>query len=146
MPGRYAGPLLMDLIMPVMDGVEATRRIMQQSPCPILVVTATVSGNCNKVFESLGHGALDAVNTPVLGRDGDIAGGDDLKRKIRNIVRLAMRRSGTSDGGHPTRRASPPGNRPATSPPLLAIGASTGGPQALATVLADLRRPWTMRS
>ena len=41
--------ILMDLIMPVMDGVEATRQIMQQAPCPILVVTATVQGICAQV-------------------------------------------------------------------------------------------------
>ena len=52
--------VLMDMIMPVMDGVEATRRIMRESPCPILVVTATVEGNAAKVFEALGAGALDA--------------------------------------------------------------------------------------
>ncbi|MCA1993613.1 MAG: response regulator, partial [Coleofasciculus sp. S288] len=57
--------ILMDLLMPGMDGVEATRQIMLQSPCAILVVTATVSGNASKVFEAMGYGALDAVNTPV---------------------------------------------------------------------------------
>ena len=34
--------ILMDLVMPVVDGVEAIRRIMRATPCPILVVTATV--------------------------------------------------------------------------------------------------------
>jgi len=37
--------ILMDLIMPNLDGVEATGQIMGGSPCPILVVTATVEGN-----------------------------------------------------------------------------------------------------
>ena len=59
--------VLMDLLMPVMDGVEATRRIMAASPCPILVVTATVEGNAAKVFEAMGAGALDVVQTPALG-------------------------------------------------------------------------------
>src|SRR5689334_21356169 len=58
--------ILMDLIMPRMDGVEATRRIMAECPCAILVVTANVTDNCSKVFEAMGAGALDAVNTPVL--------------------------------------------------------------------------------
>ena len=71
--------ILMDLIMPVTDGVEATRQIMQQCPCPILVVTATVTGHCAKVYEALGHGALDAVNTPVLGRDGVVSGGGQVR-------------------------------------------------------------------
>ena len=48
--------ILMDLVMPVLDGVEATRRIMTASPCPILLVTSSVSGNFNKVYEAMGHG------------------------------------------------------------------------------------------
>src|SRR5580700_479262 len=56
--------LLMDLIMPYMDGAEATRRIMSRTPCPILIVTATVGENSAKVFEALGAGALDAVDPP----------------------------------------------------------------------------------
>ncbi len=62
--------ILMDLIMPVLNGVEATRLIMQQHPCPILVVTATVDGNIGLVFEAMGFGALDAVNTPHAGAGG----------------------------------------------------------------------------
>lgn len=132
--------VLMDLIMPVMDGVEATRRIMRQCPCPILVVTATVSGNCSKVFESLGDGALDAVNTPVFGRDGNIAGADDLIRKIRYIVRLRCGKAAGLEVATPASRVAPSEiSRDAT--PMLVIGASTGGPQALATVLAGLAHP-----
>ena len=52
---------LMDLIMPVMDGVEATRQIMAESPCAILVVTASVGANAGKVYEAMSHGALDAT-------------------------------------------------------------------------------------
>ena len=45
--------ILMDLIMPEMNGVEATRQIMQTSPCPILVTTATVAGNSDLVYDAL---------------------------------------------------------------------------------------------
>jgi two-component system response regulator WspF len=47
--------ILMDLVMPIMDGAEATRRIMSQCPCGILVVTAALEGNIAKVFEALGR-------------------------------------------------------------------------------------------
>ena len=66
--------ILMDLIMPQMDGIEATRRIMDRWPCPIVVVTASVNRHCSKVFEAMGAGALDAVNTPVLGATGGAGG------------------------------------------------------------------------
>ena len=58
--------ILMDLIMPRMDGIEATRRIMANTPCAIVIVTADVHNNSSKVFEAMGAGALDAVNTPVM--------------------------------------------------------------------------------
>jgi two-component system response regulator WspF len=58
--------ILMDLNMPELDGVEATRQIMEQSPCAILVVTGRPQDNVNQVFRALGAGALDVTATPVL--------------------------------------------------------------------------------
>ncbi len=125
--------VLMDLIMPVMDGAEATRRIMRETPCPILVVTATVDGNMALVFEAMGHGALDAVNTPVLGPDGAVTGGRDLLRKIELIGHLARPAAPAARRG----AGAAPARRPASGGlPLVALGASTGGPAALSAVLA----------
>src|SRR5688572_20873116 len=129
--------ILMDMIMPVMDGVEATRRIMKATPCPILVVTATVEGNAGKVFEALGAGALDAVATPGLSRDGGVINAEPLVRKVQTIALLTG--VGVRAAPHAT---APSPARPARGlPSLVAIGASTGGPQALATVLRVLTKP-----
>jgi two-component system, chemotaxis family, response regulator WspF len=127
--------ILMDLIMPGMDGVEATRRIMARTPCPIVVVTANVAGNSSRVFEALGAGALDAVNTPVLESPGAGDGAKALLSKIETIRRLI--------GADRPKHRSPPLLRLAPSTPphhpcLVAIGASAGGPTALARVLARL--------
>src|SRR5512139_3569799 len=73
--------ILMDLIMPRMDGVEATRRIMARYPCAIVVVTSDVNQHSSKVFEAMGAGALDAVNTPVLERPGARVGTTALLAK-----------------------------------------------------------------
>jgi two-component system response regulator WspF len=86
--------ILMDLVMPRMNGVEATRRIMAESPCPILIVTATVGGPMNKVFEAMGHGALDAVNTPTLGPQGEVQGAAALLDKIATVGKLIGQPSG----------------------------------------------------
>ncbi len=124
--------VLMDLIMPVMDGAKATCAIMDRSPCAILVVTATVEGNAPKVFEAMGCGALDAVCTPLLGRSGAVEGGADLLKKIASISRLITR--GRVDSPPVSKRHRAAGG----AVPLLAVGASTGGPKALARVLGDL--------
>ncbi|MFC0131626.1 chemotaxis response regulator protein-glutamate methylesterase [Massilia eurypsychrophila] len=122
--------VLMDLTMPELDGVEATRRIMQASPCAILIVTARPQDNVSQVFRALGAGALDVTATPEL----SAAGGDTaLLAKIKTIGKLI--------------RVSAGDQAPAPAPPiagaairhLLAIGASTGGPGAIAKVLAG----WT---
>lgn len=130
--------VLMDMIMPVMDGVEATRRIMKSSPCPILVVTATVEGNAGRVFEALGAGALDAVATPGIGPDGKSVNAEALRRKIEAIALI------TGSGLSPSRPTPAAPSAPVAGkdlPRLVAIGASTGGPLALSVVLKALPRP-----
>ena len=86
--------ILMDLVMPILDGVEATRRIMADSPCPILLVTSTVTGNFNMVYRAMGHGGLDAVNTPTFGPDGKIKDGEGLLARIAKLARISKLRSG----------------------------------------------------
>ncbi|HBA85100.1 MAG TPA: chemotaxis response regulator protein-glutamate methylesterase [Verrucomicrobia bacterium] len=126
--------LLMDLIMPVMDGVEATRQIMRANPCAILVVTATVAGNAAKVFEAMGHGALDAVCTPVLGPQGRIDGAEPLLTKIGTLGRLIAR----STVVEPATEMPSPQPAAGSQPRLVVIGASTGGPKAVADTLQGL--------
>jgi two-component system response regulator WspF len=127
--------VLMGLIMPVMDGVEATRRIMAASPCLVLVVTSTVGGNAAKVFEAMGYGARDVVNTPILGGDGRVEGGATLLAKIATLGKLLD----PKPGQQARQRVVPSAPAPAGHlPPLLAIGASTGGPSALAHIFSRL--------
>jgi two-component system response regulator WspF len=123
--------ILMDLIMPVMDGVEATRRIMKASPCAILLVTSSVTANAGKVFEAMGYGALDAINTPILGASGNTqTGGVELLKTISKVARLIGKTKSTPNFQNASVKC--------VAPPLLAIGSSTGGPQALATLLSGL--------
>ena len=149
--------VLMDLVMPEMDGVEATRRIMAESPCPILVVTATVEGNARKVVAALGHGAVDAVQTPTMRLKGDVSGAAPLLERIERVRadRLGLERPAAAGSGSTSTSNSasapvvssgiPSADRTPTSVTspagMLLIGASTGGPQAVQRLLQDLPAP-----
>jgi two-component system response regulator WspF len=126
--------ILMDLIMPNLDGVEATRQIMRASPCPILVVTATVEGNLTKVYNALGAGALDAVSGPTYNPDGSLADTEPVLKKIRTMRRLMKPAPKLAGAKHTSSSgAFPPPTEPAAR--IVTIGASTGGPQAIVEVI-----------
>ena len=132
--------VLMDLLMPVMDGIEATRRIMAGSPCAILVVTVSVGANAWRVFEAMGHGALDAVDTPALGTGNLRESAAPLLVKIDIIEKLIMDRGGSMPGTAASEEAAA---LVARQNRLLAIGASAGGPAAVAQVLSGLPRDFS---
>ncbi len=125
--------VLMDLLMPGTDGVEATRRIMAATPCAILVVTASVGAHAARVFDAMGHGAIDAVDTPVLGRGDLQESAAAFLRKIDTVLKLVGTRRFIPS-------ADPCGDTRAIArrERLVAIGASAGGPAALTAVLAGL--------
>jgi len=126
--------ILMDLIMPVMDGVEATRQIMAQTPCAILLVTVDRQANMSRVFEAMGHGALDVVDTPALGVGNPKDAAAPLLRKILNIGWLIGQRGSRVRTETTSARTS--GKRQS----LVAIGSSAGGPAALEILLKGLPR------
>jgi two-component system, chemotaxis family, response regulator WspF len=130
--------ILMDLVMPGMDGVEATRRIMAETPCPILLVTASVAGNFPMVLQAMGHGGLDSVPVPTLLPDGRLGDATEL------LSRLARLDRASSAWNYSAPRKSPAAPGGEGTSPLLVLGASTGGPDALGRVLAALPAgfPW----
>ena len=131
--------ILMDLVMPGLDGVEATRRIMAENACPIVIVTSTVHGNLGKVYDAMALGALDVIDTPALGPRGEVEGGSGLLAKVATVGKLI---------GKPCRSLAPlPPAVPVRPAPsefqtLVAIGCSTGGPNALAQVLSAFPDRW----
>ena len=130
--------ILMDLIMPNMGGTEATKTIMDRCPCAILIVTASVSGNISKVFEAMGHGALDVIAMPVYGRSVDNEGAQKLLHKISMMRRLigVDTKLGKQPQQLPTVLSGAASSQPGY--PLVLMGASTGGPLAISTILKHL--------
>lgn len=138
--------ILMDLLMPVMDGVEATRQIMKASPCGILVVTSSTDKHVSRVYEAMCYGALDAVDTPVLHASDGAQSAQALLTKIatlRKLIKptsLTRSKSLSFSSADSSRKPSSfeRSTLSSTAPPIIAIGSSTGGPKALATVLSKL--------
>jgi chemotaxis response regulator CheB len=122
--------LLMDMQMPVMDGAVATRDIMKRTPCPIIVVTASIDHNLDRVYEALGAGALDVTLTPTIRPDGTLDGVDALLRKVAHVRALELH-------GHvPAASVAAVPARDGCG--IVAIGCSTGGPPALGKLLSAL--------
>ncbi|MBD2292017.1 chemotaxis response regulator protein-glutamate methylesterase [Anabaena sphaerica FACHB-251] len=124
--------ILMDLVMPMMDGVEATHQIMKNSPCAILIVTKNTQDNISKVYAAMGYGALDAVDTPVIDTENFPEMTDKLLGKIARIAKLIKTSS------VPSKIKLESQNKLLTSMQIVAIGSSTGGPKALAAILSKL--------
>ncbi|QHE90491.1 chemotaxis response regulator protein-glutamate methylesterase [Pandoraea fibrosis] len=122
--------VLMDLVMPVMDGVAATREIMRRTPCPILIVTSDVGHHASLVFDAMGAGAVDAVDTPVLGASDLARPASSLLAKIDAVA------AQQADARVPQPTLAPVAATGTDA--LVAIGASAGGPAALATLLGRL--------
>lgn len=123
--------ILMDLVMPRMNGAEATRQIMANSPCPILVVTATVPGHFDLVYQAMGAGALDAVETPTFGPSGAVSNGERIVARLAQLEAALRGVRGSSPRLQPVTAARPVPDLP----PVVAFASSTGGPDALAAVL-----------
>ena len=135
-----ADVVLLDIEMPVMDGQTAVPLILKENPAVRIIMVSTLSVRGGKeTLRALSLGAADYVPKPTTVRGAmslkDITA--ELMRKIRVLGRRTQATS--ADGPLPSRRLRRPG---AGSPRILAIGASTGGPNALDEVLSSLPAPF----
>ena len=128
--------ILMDLLMPVMDGEEATKRIMENSPCAIIIVTSNTADNIAQVYAAMGYGALDVADISMMDTENSLEMNDKLLTKIARIEKLMKK---------PQNQNSQIGSKSKldwqsqlSALELIAIGSSTGGPKALATILSQL--------
>lgn len=126
--------ILLDLLVQQGIGVAVTEEIMHAYPCPILVVSDDITAHAGIAFEAMGAGALDAVEIPLLeGAGADQRLGQFLQKleTIGKLVRYALIGIESLD-----RTPSLPSTNP--NLPMVAIGASSGGPQAIADIIGRL--------
>lgn len=142
--------VLMDIQMPVMDGLTATGQIMARCPTPILVVTADpYRGGVDLSFKALSAGALDLMAKPgeVPMREAERL---EFLRKMRILAEVPVvrhvRQNLQNHAGHAVHKPYVPGrcarpenpDAPEGGAPLVGIVASTGGPRALGELLGRL--------
>jgi two-component system chemotaxis response regulator CheB len=134
-----------DLHMPVMDGLEFTKEVMARQPLPILLVSVSGNGASANAFKVLEAGAIDVFQKPRSNLELDFekhAPALIAKIKILAGVRVFRRRiseaASPSGIAQPTPQSRPRMGRPEVPLRMAVIGASTGGPQALQTILTRL--------
>ncbi|GLY31394.1 chemotaxis-specific protein-glutamate methyltransferase CheB [Kineosporia sp. NBRC 101731] len=139
----------MDMMLPGLTGLAATEHLMQHCPTPILVISSADNrAGFIDTIAALDAGAVDVLEKPV-GRDPD-GGNDAWDREFLRTVKLVAKIKVIRRVGHrglPTPRtagtaaiseSSTPAPAPGRPYTVVAIGASTGGPTAVATVLRTL--------
>lgn len=127
----------MDIFMPIMDGVEATRAIMEQCPTPIIIISSHANESQTEFsFNALQAGALSVIEKPQRVLD---VGFDKIKRQIINSVRALSEVKVVSRRPQIPLKSDIPScisNRSGIE--LIALGSSTGGPEALNCILSAL--------
>jgi len=137
LPTLHPDLVTMDLELPGISGLEAVERIMASSPVPILVLSAHVGPESANVAAALAAGALEALHKETLQLSepgGQSAAG--LRRRVKLLSGVRVIRHPRSKIALPPRRSAD-GARTAS---VIGICASTGGPNALATVLRAMPR------
>lgn len=126
--------VMMDLQIPEMGGVEATRRIMAATPCALLIMASDVGTFASQIFEAMGQGAQDAIDTPRL---------NTANWRVSVAAFLVKLDALSTRLQKDNRNAASAARKEVfqtVAETLIAIGASAGGPGAVRTVLGGLPR------
>jgi len=127
--------ILLDIEMPRMDGLTFLKKLMHYYPLPVIIVSSLTSKGSGMAVEAMEYGAVEVLSKP----GGPYSVGDmslQLKEKIRAAAKVRMdrvRKTGSSSSIGPVTKILSE-----TTQKVIAIGASTGGTEALKEVLIRL--------
>jgi len=142
--------ITMDINMPHLDGLQATEFIMSQNPKPIVIVSSESRDGADSTLRALELGAVDFVPKPSSGIDLDmhrVSG--ELNRKLKTAAKVRVVRTATLPRAVQQTGKSPAAGSPVQSVPLVVpaptprfpcvvVGASTGGPATVMTMIPRL--------
>ncbi len=140
--------ITMDIEMPVMDGITATRKIMAEIPTPILMFSSLTTSGAKSTLDALDAGALDFLPKKI----DDISNDLDIARRLlcARVKVLGGRALATKEGASysassrsvtassPVRKNQKNASLDLNKIKLIAIGTSTGGPVALQKILTAM--------
>jgi two-component system chemotaxis response regulator CheB len=130
--------ILLDLEMPRMDGLTFLRRVMAEDPIPVVVCSALTGPGTEAALRAIEEGAVDIVNKPRLGvRDFLSDSRVMLVDALHAAAAARLRRRGPELAAPHAPVPTPPEALPVgmTTDKIVAIGASTGGTEALRLIL-----------
>jgi two-component system chemotaxis response regulator CheB len=128
--------LTLDVEMPQMDGLTFLEKLMRLRPMPVLMISSLTERGSEVALRALELGAVDFVSKPKL---GVVEGMNAYVDEIANKIRVAFRaHPSTRQGARTAERLPLLSNRLATTEKLIAVGASTGGTEALKEFLMPM--------
>ena len=141
--------IFLDIEMPRMDGLTFLRKIMAQRPIPVVICSSLTEAGSAALLDALEAGAVDVVTKPRIGsaeflRQSQAMICDAAKAAASAKVKPRRNRGAqveqklTADAVLPPRRRPVPGATAIGTQPLVCIGASTGGTEAIRDVLVGL--------
>jgi two-component system chemotaxis response regulator CheB len=126
--------ITLDLEMPRMDGLTFLRKLMRYKPMPVLVISSLAQASCSAALQAIEEGAVEALAKPA----GPYSVGDlrkTLAEKVRIAAATRVQRRPAKEAGSVTALARHTNFR---SSAIVAMGASTGGTEAIRRVLEEL--------
>ncbi|MBI9108402.1 MAG: chemotaxis-specific protein-glutamate methyltransferase CheB [Spirochaetales bacterium] len=126
--------VILDINMPVMDGIESTRIIMAENPCPILILSSMIDADTS--FRACQAGAMDVMAKPDISQYNDPVFLKNFFTKIRLLGSKSALKEKSSRLRTDVLR--PEEIEKTNIPEMIVIGASTGGPKAVRTILSGL--------
>lgn len=136
--------ITLDVEMPRMDGLTFLQELMSTNPVPVVMVSALTRRGCETTLKALELGAVDYVSKPVIDvSNGIINLAGEIVRKVRIAAKARVRISQKSGAGSQgiikkSSFSAHDSQLAVTTDKIIAIGASTGGTQAIASIITCL--------